>query len=572
MARKFGILMFAVGLALMVLPAFAQTGPTGVTAEALGMANLRAAPGTDAEVVGQIVAGTRYPVLGRSEFFPWLLLGRVDDSQPLGWVFADLVDVQGNAAAAPVSALVIGAGAGQPVSTAPPAVELPPQASASPAADAQASTAAPTPPPPGTVTGRVLGEINIRYGPGVDYPRIGVAQAGDTLELMRTHTTLPWVEFRYPASPSGTGWVAVDLIEVDGDLAALPATSQTTFALPSLTPTPSPVNLAAVLGEPSVPVSPEFAALGNDLFSQMLAAGFDPATSRLGSFFVMDLTTGEAVSTGTDIAFSGMSVNKIAILATYFQQLNQPPNLDQANTVAEAMVCSENISTNEMLAAIGGGNPYRGAESVSAFLEGLGLGNSFIFTPYANDPFITPEAPLTRVTDVDQRAADPDPYNQITTGETGALLNAMYQCAYHARGALLNTFPDQFTPTECRQMLHVMSYNKIGTLIESGVPEGVRIAHKHGWINDTHGDAALVFSPGGDYIFAVAVHNPEWLNFGESAPLIEEMSRTVYNYFNADAPLAQTRVIEGLGDVNACIQSLLSSPVIPDLMSSTFEG
>ncbi len=121
-------------------------------------------------------------------------------------------------------------------------------------------------------------------------------------------------------------------------------------------------------------------------------------------------------------------------------------------------------------------------------------------------------------------------------------------------------------------MLHVMSYNKIGSLIESGVPADVRIAHKHGWIDDTHGDAALVFSPGGDYIFAVAVHNPEWLNFGESAPLIEEMSRTVYNYFNPQAPLAATRVIEGLGDVNACINSLLTSPVIPDLMSSTFEG
>lgn len=569
MSRRITTLLLALGIILIVLPALAQPSPTGVTAEAVGMANLRAAPGTDADLVGQIVSGTRYPVLGRSEFFPWLLLGRTDNNQPLGWVFADLVSIQGNVAAVPISALVIGAPAAPsgstPVPTASPAAN-----SASPTASAPPAAIPPTSPPASAVTGRVLGEINVRYGPGVDYPRIGVAQAGDTLEIIRTHSTLPWVEFRYPPSPTGTGWVAIDLIQIEGDLSVLPITSQASFALPSLTPTPSPIDPAAVLGEPVVPVSPAFAALGNDLFSQMLAAGFDPATSRLGSFFVMNLTTGEALSTGANIAFSGMSVNKIAILADYYRLLDRPANDEQANTVAQAMICSENISTNRLLATIGSGNPYRGAEDVSAFLETLGLGDTFLFTPFANDPYITPEAPLTRITSANQVSADPDPYNQLTTSEVGALLNTLYQCAYHDRGALLSTFPDQFTPTECRQMLHVMSYNKIGTLIEAGIPADVRIAHKHGWINDTHGDAALVFSPGGDYIFAVAVHNPEWLNFGESAPLIEEMSRTVYNYFNPDEPMAATRVIEGLGDVNACINSLLTSPVIPDLMSATF--
>jgi hypothetical protein len=48
------------------------------------------------------------------------------------------------------------------------------------------------------------------------------------------------------------------------------------------------------------------------------------------------------------------------------------------------------------------------------------------------------------------------------------------------------------------------------------------------------------------------------------------MSRTVYNYFNPDAPMPETRTVEGLGDVNACINSLLTSSVIPDLMSATF--
>jgi hypothetical protein len=150
----------------------------------------------------------------------------------------------------------------------------------------------------------------------------------------------------------------------------------------------------------------------------------------------------------------------------------------------------------------------------------------------------------------------------------------MYQCGYNEGGALLASFPNEITPTECRQMLDVMSHNRIGTLIEMGVPEDVRVAHKHGWIADTHGDAAIVFSPGGTYVLVVVLHNPVWLEFGESEPLIEEISRTVYNYFNPDAPLAQVRPFDpaAQGDVTTCNQNLFGSQIIENLMSPEFEG
>jgi hypothetical protein len=93
------------------------------------------------------------------------------------------------------------------------------------------------------------------------------------------------------------------------------------------------------------------------------------------------------------------------------------------------------------------------------------------------------------------------------------------------------------------------------------------VAHKHGWINDTHGDAALVLSPGGAYIFVMMLHNPVWLNFSDSEPLITESSRLVYNYFNPDAPMPAVRVDDGIGDVAACNASLLGSPIIRLLTS-----
>ena len=45
-----------------------------------------------------------------------------------------------------------------------------------------------------------------------------------------------------------------------------------------------------------------------------------------------------------------------------------------------------------------------------------------------------------------------------------------------------------------------MAQNKIGSLLEEGVPQETAVAHRHGWISDTHGDAGIVFTPEGNYV------------------------------------------------------------------------
>ena len=67
------LIILSIILIVIALPLAAQS--TGVTAEAVGQANLRATPDVNAALVGAIQSGTRYPVIGRSEFYPWLLLG-----------------------------------------------------------------------------------------------------------------------------------------------------------------------------------------------------------------------------------------------------------------------------------------------------------------------------------------------------------------------------------------------------------------------------------------------------------------------------------------------------------------
>jgi hypothetical protein len=174
-------------------------------------------------------------------------------------------------------------------------------------------------------------------------------------------------------------------------------------------------------------------------------------------------------------------------------------------------------------------------------------------------------------TQADQISATPDYSNQLTVDEMGWLLNGIYQCAFNNGGPLMSAAPNAFDQRECRQMLDVMSSNNLGQplLMSAGVPENTRVAHKHGWVPDTHGDAGIVFSPGGDYALVVALHNPTWLDFGESFPLITEISRRIYNYFNPTTPFTTAR--DPLIVETAQCQ-IAGTPIIDELMSFTFSG
>lgn len=538
---------------------------TGVTAEAIIRANLRATTSTDAPLVGEIVSGTTYPVIGRSERFPWLLLADPVTLQPIGWVFAELVTVRGDISIVPFSDVVIGSGT---TALLPAAVQpnVP-----TPTTSAVAAAATPPAVAASGVSGTVQGEVNIRYGPGTDYPRVGVAQAGQVYEVTAYHTQFPWVQIRFPDAPGGLAWIAQDLLVIQGDIYTLPPVSDTLLNLPTLTPTPAVVSGSIRPNSTEVPLSPEFAALGNQLWQRMLDGGFDLATNRFGALFVMDLQTGEAFSVGSDIAFSGTSVNKIAILARLYASLEDPPNGELATDIANTMICSENAATNRLLSLIGNGDEFLGAEEVTRFLNVLGFTHSFITYPYLVDPARppTPNRPIPiPITGANQSKANPDLSNQLTVDEMGWLLASIYECAYGDGGPLLQTFPGSYEARECRQMLHVMSNNNVDALLKAGVPAETRVAHKHGWIPDTHSNAAIFFTPGGNYIIVIMMFQPTWLDYGESLPVIAEISRMVYNFYNPEAPLAAIR--EGfIPEATTC--NFAGTPLIADLRQPVWD-
>lgn len=548
---------------------------TGVFAEAIQQANVRARPDVDADLVDQIFAGTRYPVIGRSEFFPWVLLGNPDTFWPLGWVFNDLLTFTGDVNLVPLSSVDINTlPAAPPDPVADPAQQ--PGEPEQPAADIDPVPTQvedpPTATPSFTVAGTSRGSINIRYGPSVDFPILGRAQLGDRFEIVAYHTQVPWVQVTFENSPTGTAWIALDLLDVDGNVNALPAVTTMQFNLPQLTPTPRVMPSVSVPGSEAVELSPEFQELGDMIWDYILASGFDPSTSRFGAVYLHDLNTGEALTFGSDVAFSGSSVTKISILMEYYARLDGQSTFSEAVDIANMMICSENVATNRMLGYTAGGDQLQGAENVTARLNQLGLQRTFLTAPFEIPTGFTPTPPPRAIrypqTDADQTRATPDLTNQMTVEEMGWLMSGIYQCGVNESGPLIEATGGSITPQECRRMMHVMTNNTVDALLKAGVPEDIPVAHKHGWVTDTHSNAAIFFTPGGDYVLVATMHNPFWLVFDESLPVIANVSRMVFNHYNPDRALDEPR--EGFIPPTDQCNYTAEDQVVIDLASPTY--
>lgn len=262
--------------------------------------------------------------------------------------------------------------------------------------------------------------------------------------------------------------------------------------------------------------------------------------SGVGSIFVMDLESGEEMSINGDVAVSGLSIIKIAILLETYRAIDGVPTLDQRKLISETAIVSGDFSANLLLDVVAGrDNAYLGADILTESMQRLGLDNTFIAVPYEEPARPGRATYVTEANSRDDIDTEPDPAMQTTAEDMGSLLAMIYACA-NGGGPLLAVYPDQITPGECRQMLDFMQDNVEGRLILAGVPEGVPVAHKHGWAGSTHGDAGIVFSPGGDYVLVEYLDGPgDWLVADISFPILRRIARVTYNFFNQESPFVE---------------------------------
>ena len=257
-----------------------------------------------------------------------------------------------------------------------------------------------------------------------------------------------------------------------------------------------------------------------------------------GSIFIMDLSTGEEMSIDGDVALSGLSILKIAIFVEAFRVIDGPLNEYQEQLFIDSATQSSNFAANLLLHEIAGeANTYLGADLLTESLAQLGLESTFMAVPYdANPPAHRRTTYGTLANSRTDISSDPDPTMQSTAEEIGTLLSMIYYCA-KGGGPLLAVYNSDVTPEECQEIIDFMIQNEEGNLIRFGVPQGTPVSHKHGWARATHADAGIVFSPGGDYVIVEYLYQPgDWLLAEESFPILREIARAAYNYFNVDQP------------------------------------
>ncbi len=268
-----------------------------------------------------------------------------------------------------------------------------------------------------------------------------------------------------------------------------------------------------------------------------ILSGFD----GFGSVFIKDLQTGEEVAINSDVAVSALSILKIAIFIEAYRALDNPPDAFVEDLFVSTATASSNHSANLLLHIIAGqDNTYEGAATLTQEMRDLGLVNTFMAIPY--DAATVPTRPSTFDTPANQRNdvnTNPDPSMQTTAEDIGTLLEMLYYCA-EGEGGFLAVYPDEITQAECQAIVDLMVGNVEGNLIRFGVPDDVRVSHKHGWSFNEHGDAGIVYTPGGDYVIYTLLAQPEsdWLSSEYSFPFLWELSRAAYNYFNPEQPFA----------------------------------
>lgn len=291
----------------------------------------------------------------------------------------------------------------------------------------------------------------------------------------------------------------------------------------------------------------------------------------------IDLQSGAELSINPKVAFGAASTVKIPIMVSAFRQITFEPDKDLKWLMAASILCSSNSGSNYVMQGIGNGNTANdrlrdGLARVNDTMQKVGAVNTFITAPLfvADKAFqfniASPKASGTLDRSLN---TNPDVYNQTTAEDMANLLLGLYECSEYNSG--LRTFqPDNYTQTECKQALELLSGNKIGRLIELGVPPGVRIAHKNGWAGESGkgavvADAAIVYSPAGAYVLVIYVWESRVTEDGRGSldawRAVEGMSRVVYNYFNPEKPLLVARTPE---NALGAIECVMPNPNFPE--------
>ena len=244
---------------------------------------------------------------------------------------------------------------------------------------------------------------------------------------------------------------------------------------------------------------------------------------------------GASIPVEPDLAFSAESSIKIPIMISTFKRVDEPTPENITNALQLMIEQSGNNPADDLLDAEF--SKGTGPLEVTQVMRDLGLQNTFLGAYMARPDFLQRfVTPANSRTDVQ---TDPDPFSQTTPLDMGAILEDVYLCADNGGGGLEAAFNGKVSQAECQQMINLLAGNKtVAILLQAGLPEGTRIAHKHAYATEsdgllhTMGDSGIIYTPGGNYIVSIFLHHPVQLVW-------DPANKMVYGYLSGDLQLLQ---------------------------------
>jgi hypothetical protein len=278
-----------------------------------------------------------------------------------------------------------------------------------------------------------------------------------------------------------------------------------------------------------------------------------PLKARLAEFpgitsiLIKNLDTDETIyDSNTDYVLSGMSIVKIGIMVEVYRYYKGEVDAQTHQELLDMLGSSScNPCANRMMATVGGGSAYEGAKRVTSTMRRLGLSNFYLCAPFRLVQRWDDEGQIVWTANLSSsllQAETPryDRCVRATPGEMAKLVEMIYQCT-EDKGLLREAYPSIFSPQSCQEMIDIMASNDLRNMLGSGIPESVKLAHKHGFSGydqpwgDTRGEVGVVFSPGADWLISFYIwEDTPWIDWGINQPLYRDVSNMLYNYFNPD--------------------------------------
>lgn len=192
------------------------------------------------------------------------------------------------------------------------------------------------------------------------------------------------------------------------------------------------------------------------------------------------------------------SLIKLFIMAAVYQDIDTGViSHDAVYPLIHSMIsASDNEAANRLITTLGSGDPSVGMKKVTAYASAIGCDKT----------------KLNRQM-LDFNGAE----NYVSAGDCGKLLQLIYN------GECIN---EKWSA----EMLECLKAQTVNNRIPALLPEGTIVAHKTGDLSNLScGDAAIVFTPYGDYILCAISNNSP--NDAQTATDIANLSAMIYHQY-----------------------------------------